>query len=205
MIQKGEQTRERILSVSEKIILNKGYSGTSIEEIIEESKITKGGFFYHFKGGKGDLARQLIRRYLEQDRKIFRAHWEKARSLSEDPLQRVLIFLNLLAQMMADLPNGHPGCLVATFTYENQIFDVEIQKMVRKGVLEWRVFFRKIFEEAAAKYPLSAPVDLNALADQLTSVIEGGIIVSRSVKDPRVLPDQVLLFRDYVRLLFGDR
>ena len=39
---KGEQTREHILATAERIIPQRGYSGTSIEEIIGEAGITKG-------------------------------------------------------------------------------------------------------------------------------------------------------------------
>ena len=67
---KGEQTRENILATAERIILQRGYSGTSIEEIIGEAGITKGGFFYHFNG-KNDLARSLILRYLDNDVTFF--------------------------------------------------------------------------------------------------------------------------------------
>ncbi|MEL7372900.1 MAG: helix-turn-helix domain-containing protein, partial [Pseudomonadota bacterium] len=67
---KGERTRESILSTAESLILSNGYSGTSIDQIIGESGITKGGFFYHFDG-KNDLAKHLVMRYLEQDEVFF--------------------------------------------------------------------------------------------------------------------------------------
>ena len=86
---KGEQTREHILATAESIILQRGYSGTSIEEIIGEAGITKGGFFYHFDG-KNDLAKNLMLRYLGNDATFFSELAERARSLTEDPLQQRL-------------------------------------------------------------------------------------------------------------------
>ena len=82
---KREQTREHILATAERIILQRGYSGTSIEEIIGEAGITKGGFFYHF-AGKNDLAKNLILRYLDHDVEFFAGLAERAQSLTEDPL-----------------------------------------------------------------------------------------------------------------------
>jgi len=35
-------------------------------------------------------------------------------------------------------------------------------------------------------------------------MMEGGIILSRVMDDPRILGQQLLQFRNYVRLLFGD-
>ncbi len=89
---KAVGTRERILGVAESIILNHGFSATSIDDIIKNAAITKGGFFYHFNGKK-DLARALIERYLEQDNRIFDELFLLADQSSDDPLQQLLAFL----------------------------------------------------------------------------------------------------------------
>lgn len=200
---KGEQTREHILATAESLILQRGYSGTSIDEIINEAGITKGGFFYHFKG-KNDLARNLMLRYLDQDEKFFTSLAERAESLTEDPLQQLLIFLKLMAEAMADLPGAHPGCLVASFTYESQQFDDQVHELNAQGVLSWRRIFLGYLERIAEKYPMKIDKPLEEIADMLTSVIEGGIIMSKVLDDPDILPNHLLQYRDYIRLVFGD-
>ena len=201
---KGERTRENILSTAERIILERGYSGTSVEEIISQSGITKGGFFYHFNG-KDDLAKNLILRYLEQDEVFFNGLRDRARDLTEDPLQQLLIFLKLLAEAMADLPGAHPGCLVASFTYESHQFDQGIRKLNAEGLLSWRRIFSSMLDDAAAAYELNSEESTSDLADMLTSVIEGGIILSRCLDDKDILPNHLLQFRQYIRLLFRDK
>ena len=200
---KGEQTRARILEVAQRIVLAKGFSGTSIDEIIAEADITKGGFFYHFRG-KADLARELMRQYLEDDDVFFRSTAEKADALSEDPLQRLLLFLKLLAQAMEELNDVHPGCLVASFTYESQQFDPEVRQLAADGLESWRHLFIERFQPVVEKYPMKIEVPLETLADMLTTILEGGIMVSRTMGDSTVLVDQLLQYRQYVRLLFGD-
>jgi len=200
---KGRETRARILDVAQGVILQKGFSGSSIDEIIEAAEITKGGFFYHFRG-KSDLARELMRRYLEQDEVFFRDLVERAETLVEDPLQRVLLFLKLYSEAMAALPEVHPGCLVASFTYESQQFDPEVRQLAADGIVSWRKIFVERFEPVLERYPLRIEVSLDELADLLTSVIEGGIIVTRATGDPMILAQQLLQVRNYVRLLFGD-
>ncbi len=200
---KGQQTREHILATAEGLILQRGYTGTSIEDIIGQAGITKGGFFYHFDG-KIDLARNLILRYLEQDEQFFTGLIERAESLTEDPLQQLLIFLKLMAEAMADLPGTHPGCLVASFAYESEQFDDEVRNLNAQGVLSWRHIFMEHLEKVAEKYPMRIERPLEELADMLTSVIEGGIITSRVLDDPDILPNQLLQFRNYIRLVFGD-
>ena len=201
---KGEQTRERILATAEEIILQRGYSGTSIEQVISQASITKGGFFYHF-GGKAEMARGLIERYLKQDEVFFTGLAERAGTLTEDPLQQLLIFLKLLAEAMADLPGAHPGCLVASFTYESHQFDDEVRELNAQGLLSWRRIFMTLLDKTIEKYPMNNDRPLEELADMLTSVVEGGIIMSRCLKDRHILPTQILQYRNYIRFIFGDR
>lgn len=200
---KGEQTREHILATAESIILQRGYAGTSIEDIISQAGITKGGFFYHFDGKK-DLARHLMQRYLAQNEAFFNGLVGRAEMLSEDPLQRLLIFLMLLAEAMADLPGTHPGCLVASFTYESQQFDNDVKELNAEGVLAWRMIFVRQLRQAREKYPLKVDRPLEEIADMLTSIIEGGIIMGKVLNDQHILPNQLLQYRNYIRLAFGD-
>ena len=200
---KGEQTREHVMAVAESIILNRGYSGTSIEDIINKAGITKGGFFYHFKG-KNDLARKLILRYLDQDLTFFTGLLERARTLSEDPLQQFLLFLKLMAEAMEDLPGTHPGCLIATFTYEAEQFDDEVRALNVEGALIWRKVFLEQIEAIANKYPMKIERNFDELADLLTSVIEGGIMWEKWREEKSILPKQILQYRDYISMVFGD-
>jgi hypothetical protein len=38
----------------------------------------------------------------------------------------------------------------------------------------------------------------------LTSIIEGGIVMSKVLDDRHILPNQLLQYRHYIRLVFGD-
>jgi AcrR family transcriptional regulator len=203
MSTKGQETRENILAAAEQIILKKGFTGTSIEEIIAASNITKSGFFYHFNG-KNELAVGLVERYQREDDRIFGEMISRAESLSEDPLQQLLIFLRLMAEMFADLPKGHPGCLVASFTYESLQFDPAVIDRVRDGVLVWRELFAELIGRAAARYPMRVDIALDDLADMLTSVMEGGIVTSITLRDSDILIRQINNYRHFIRLLFED-
>jgi len=201
-LSKGEATRERILAVAEQLILQQGYSGTSIDQILAEAHLTKGGFFYHF-GGKNDLAIGLMERYRVNDRAFFLGLVAQARDLVEDPLQQLLLFLKLMADAMANLPEVHPGCLVATFCYESQQVDETVRRINREVIEEWRELFREQFERADALYGKRYDVDNDTLADNLTSIVEGGIVVSKALNDQQVLTDQILQYRNYMKLLYA--
>jgi len=202
VITKGEQTRQRLMDITQGSVLEKGFGATSIEEIITEAGITKSGFFYHFKD-KNDLARALVERYVQDEVAMTEELFAQADSLSEDPLHSYLIFLKLLSDKFLDLPNGHPGCIVASCCYQEQLFSQDVRDLCTGSHLNWRRMMRARFEQIAAKYPPKVDVDFDSLADMFSALADGGIILSRSLKDPAMLAQQVLLYRGFVKAVFA--
>ena len=199
---KGEKTRERILDFAYESIVQKGFAATSIEELVEAAGITKSGFFYHFRD-KNDMARQLFDRFLAEDENIVETLANRARELSDDPLQSFLIFLNLYAQMMDDMETLHPGCMVASVTYQERLFDAEMRQMNIDYLMRTRQRFADWLEEIVASYPPKMEADLDALADHLTIIVEGAIIYAKALRDPAMMGRQTRLFRNHIKLLFG--
>ncbi len=199
---RGSQTRQRIMDVAQEAVLDKGFDATSIDEIVANAEITKSGFFYHFRD-KNALARALIERHIEIEDALFDDLFERARELSDDPLQQLLIGLKLLAELLSDIPGGHPGCIVATAAYQDRLFDNEVREANRRAVLGWRSRFRDMLETVQQTYPMNEQVSLDHLADMFSVVIEGGLVMARAVNDPRLTEQQVLLLRSYLNLLFS--
>lgn len=200
-MRKGERTKEKIMDIAAEAILKKGFAGTSIDEVIFAADITKGGFFYHFKD-KRDLAKSLLERSLKEDDRIFEELLTRADELSDDPLHSFLIFLKLFAEMFENLPEVHPGCLVAAFTYQDQQFDRTITDLNAQGVISWRDTFRHRLDLISKKYPPKRKVDMDDVADMLSVLIEGGIILSKVLDQKQILARQVLLYRDFISQLF---
>lgn len=199
---KGERTRERILDVAYQSIVEKGFAATSIEELVEAAGITKSGYFYHFRD-KNDMARQLFERFLADDERILDILETRARELSDDPLQSFLIFLNLYAQMMDDMEALHPGCMVASITYQERMFDAEVRQMNIDYLLRMRRRFAGWLEHIIARHPPAAEVDIDGLADNLTAIVEGAIILSKALSDQGLMGRQTRLFRNHIKLIFG--
>ena len=194
-------TRERILDAAEAAVLDKGFAATSIDELIAAVGITKSGFFYHFHD-KGELAKALLVRYVERENELFGDLFKRADALNEDPLHGFLVALKMMSELMADLPSGHPGCLVASYCYQDRLFDREVNELNAAAMLGWRERFRERLELIAARYPPRIAVDLGDLADMLSVIADGGIILSKVVKDREALARQIMLYRDFIRMIF---
>jgi AcrR family transcriptional regulator len=198
---KGSDTRERLLELAEAAVLEKGFAATSIDELIAGVGITKSGFFYHFKD-KSDLAKALMRRYIDEHDATLAEIFRRADELNDDPLHGTLVALKLFAEMMADLPSTHPGCLVSSFVYQDQLLSAEVRELTLAGVQGWRKIFRERLDRIAARYPPRIAVDLDDLADMANALVDGGIILSKILKDKDILPRQIMLYREFVRAVF---
>ena len=198
---KGARTREKLLDLAQQAIIEKGFNATSIEELVDAAGITKSGFFYHFSD-KQDLARQLIRHWIDADVEMWDAVENRARALSDDPLQSLLIFIKLFAETMDNLPDVHPGCLSASITYQARSFDPEVNRLNLEGLLTWRKRFSSWIDEIMAVHDPRLPVDVMALADHFAVLADGGIVSAKIHNDKLLVGRQARLFHDLVRALF---
>ena len=198
---KPVSNRERLLELAEQLVLQKGFASTSIEELIAGVGITKSGFFYHFKD-KNDLARELMQRYLDENARQLDDIFNRAAELHEDPLASFLIGLKLFAELMDKVHDVHPGCIAAAVVYQDQLFDAEVRALSAEGFLAWRKRFRTHLDRIAERYPPKLAVDLDSLADALSALVDGGIILSKALHERTALPAQIMHYRNYIKLLF---
>ncbi len=201
-VSRGEQTRERLLDVAQAAVMAKGFGATSIEEIVAEAGMSKNGFFYHFKD-KNALAAGLLERYLAEESALFDDLFRRADELSDDPLHSFLIWLKLFAETLDDATDSFPTCIVASVTYQERLFDRDVHALNESAVRGWRVRFRERLEAIAEKYPPKEPVDLDVLADMVSSVVEGGLVISRALRESAVTGQQLMAYRTFVKLLFS--
>jgi TetR/AcrR family transcriptional repressor of nem operon len=201
MADKGEQTRERILATAEPMILRQGFAGTSLDDILKATKLTKGAFFHHFKG-KGDLARALVERYARNDYEMFARFAAEAEAASDDPLQQTMLFLKSFEDFIEGLPQPIAGCIFAAYTYESLQFDPSIHAFIAHSLRRWTALYEKKFEAVLARYKPARPVTARDLADMIVALIEGGFILTRSYNDATLVARQSRQFRQYLELLF---
>ncbi|MEL7026747.1 MAG: TetR/AcrR family transcriptional regulator [Pseudomonadota bacterium] len=201
---RGSRTRARILDVAQEAVLAKGFEATSIDEIVYDAGITRSGFFYHFRD-KRALAVEMIARYTKTAIEEIDEIIDRARELTDDPLQVLLITLKLIAEGIAESPNGHPGCVVATAAFHDRLVGVEIREANRRAVEDWRDQFRKLLDAVVAVYPPNDEIDLDSLADFMSGAVAGGIVMSRAHGRPIITAEYLLLVRSHVKLLFKPR
>lgn len=204
MTTRGESTKEKILLAAEALVFDRGFAGTSLDEIIERVGVTKGAFFYHFKS-KADLARGIVERFAREEQALFVSLSDRAAALADDPLQEVLLFFKLFEEFVDGLENPLPGCIFATYTYESHQFDEAIHELVRKELDDWGAIYERKFEKLIEARTPRAPITAHELAEAVMCLVEGGILLGRVYNDRKLLVRQSAQFRNYLQLLFAEK
>ena len=201
-IERGHRTRERLLDIAERAVLEKGVGATSIEEIVAAAEITRGGFFYHFKS-KHALAHALLRRHIDLECRMQDQIMDWAFRRTDDPLQACLIGLEMLANYHASSRSAHYGRLLATICYHECMFDREIRELYREAASSWRMRYLGLLNQISSRYRPRDSICIEHLADSLPAIADGAAMLSRVRADPKILPQQILIARSYLKLLFS--
>ena len=183
-------------------MLSKGFGATSIDELIAAVGIRKAVFFYHFKD-KTELAKALLERYIEQDDEILRRDFQAAPTASmRTPCHGFLIGLKMLAEVFADLPGGHPGCMVRLNLLSRA--NCSTARSANSMPVPCSAG-ANAFSHGCNVSPRSirrvSTSGLDDLADMLSGIADGAHHPGRGLpRTVRALPRQLMLYRDFVRL-----
>lgn len=197
--------RERILNAAHALVLERGFSSTSISDVLADAGASKGAFFHHFPS-KSALGHALVERYAEADVAVLDAALARAEATSDDPADQLVALL----RVFEDAATGgaamqQPGCLFVSFVYEQIPETDEIRPMIIEAIELWRARILEKLQQAAASGRISGDVELSALADQVFTVFEGAFILARATGEADHVRAQLAQLRHYFELLLGVR
>jgi len=202
MNSKGEQTRQRILDAAKAMILSRGFAGTSVDGLIQSLGMTKGAFFHHFDS-KSDLAEHLVQRFADDGIALFQSFRARAEKFSDDPLQQFLLIINLYTELFEGLTEPYPGCLLAAYVYELQLFEDDLKPVITAEFRMIRDELGGLIRRIEKQHPARIKVDPVALADMFSSTFEGAFVLSKAFDEPEVTVQQLQLYRTFIESLFG--
>jgi TetR/AcrR family transcriptional regulator, transcriptional repressor for nem operon len=107
-----------------------------------------------------------------------------------------------MAEGFAEIPGGYPGCILATATYQDRLFNADVKAANHRALLAFRDRFSVHFAQIADTCPPRESVDPGEMADRMNAILEGAIILARGMGDPQVLVRQVLLARKMVKAVY---
>ena len=199
----GRKTRNRILAETKQLVLENGFAGTTIDQILERTHLTKGSFFYHFQN-KADLALQLMEYFVQADMDELETSLNDTAALAANPRQRLLAFVQRFIDIFQNLEAPPAGCLYASYVNELDQFAPDVQRQIEGAILRWRAALGALIDETAHAHPARFPVNSDSVADLFTVIFEGAYIISKAVNDPKMTAEQLTHYRQYLELLFPE-
>ncbi len=102
--------KEKFLDTALRLMLVKGYTATTVDEICAEAGLTKGSFFHYFKS-KEDLGKAVLDRYVS---KAYKDEQDAGLFDEPDPLKKIYGYLDYIVSMNKS-PGHQIGCLLGNF------------------------------------------------------------------------------------------
>ena len=190
-------TKQKLLDAAEELMLAKGYTATSVDEICAAAALTKGGFFHYFEG-KEDLGKLVAERFFAARKEMFLSAPFRQK---KDPLDRVFGFVDFLIGMSRS-PGAVTGCLLGTFVQELSQTHPQIRSVCAACFEEQAEFLKQDLEEAKRKYARRALWSPQSLAEHLIAVVQGAIILAKAKQDKKVMEESLGHVREYLKCVF---
>lgn len=173
--------RAQILDAAAVLIGRQGYSGTSIDDVIKESRLSGKSHFYHYFRSKEELGFEVLDRQFER---FAERGLAILREPMIDPLDRLHLFIDSLVAAHAErgCHGGSPfGTLAAEMADAHEGFRLRIAEVF----MRWSSQIQSLLWEARSR--LQDDVDAVRLSRFIIAALEGGLMMSRVKRDISVL------------------
>lgn len=172
-MKKGERTKQLIIEKASDIINTKGMAATSVEDVLEAAKITRGCLLGHFPT-KEDLNQACADFMLTSFRDIRNNHMEKGQTA----LEKIMGYFDFHKQPLRTPVEG--GCPIMNLAVEADDTNPYVNRLVRKEIDHNITLFTNIFEEGKANGEFSGDLDSEEFATKMFAAIEGAYVFCRS-------------------------
>lgn len=170
-----QDTRERILSVGEGLILARGFSAVGLSEILGKAEVPKGSFYHYFKSKEGFGVALLERYFQDYDARIS----ELFAALPPGGRQQVLAyFRNWLDTQGAS--GAHHSCLAVKLAAEVCDLSEPMRRELAAGMNRIVAHLAAAIRRDQAADPAAAGADPDQLAESLYAMWVGASLLARA-------------------------
>jgi TetR/AcrR family transcriptional repressor of nem operon len=193
----SETARIRLLGAALRIIREKGYHATSVDELCSAAGVTKGAFFHHFRS-KEDLGVAAA------------AHWSAVTGglfaqapyhAPADPLDRVLAYIDFRAALIRG-NTAEFTCLAGTMVQETFLTNPAIRDACFESIAGHAGTLEADLAEAIIQHGVTSEVTAESLALHTQAVLQGAFILAKGKNDPSIATESIRHLRRYLELLF---
>jgi TetR/AcrR family transcriptional repressor of nem operon len=184
-------SRDKLIAVARHLILERGFSAMSVNDVCTAAGVTKGSFFHHFES-KEILGEAVLDEFWQnvQDGQVNAAY----RNV-DTPIARLLGYIDHAIDTYQQ-PELRSGCLLAVYVSELRETHPRLYQKCIPHFLSWKSDFVLLIQDAVAQLPVKDRLDVEGWAEFYISSLEGALILSRALDDPQVITRVLTLYRN---------
>jgi len=170
--------KDRILANGLKVVLERGYVGASVRDIVEASGVPQGSFTNHF-ASKEAFSLEILDLYFANSRVLI---GETLRNDALPPLKRLRAYVDASITSIRnhDVKNG---CLVGNFAAEASDHSEIIRKRVSEIFTELREAIAHCLKAAVKAGELPKSLKISEVASFIVTGLQGAWLVSKVERD----------------------
>ena len=193
---RGATTRDLILDAATRLIHLQGYHCTSLDDVLSESGVGKGNFYYHFKS-KEELGYAIIDRVMQGF--IKRTLEPAFADTTGDPVAQVHAFLDHVLDNQRQR-NCVGGCPIGNLASELSDVHEGFRQQLARVFAAWRAKLTEALSRGQLGGRVREDVEPSALAQFLVASLEGAILLTKVSKDIRIMERCVEQLKQHLSL-----
>ena len=159
----------------------KGYTDSSMANLLEATKLTKGSFYNAF-GSKKELFTKALLKY---DSKNRRAVLQELVAMDK-PIQAIEKFFGMIVEECSE-DVDKKGCFLINTSLELNSHDEDTQKIITNALKEVETFFKQMIELGQVRDEVVASVNAQDAARGLMGAVVGIRVLGRGVYNKQAL------------------
>lgn len=185
-----KEIRERLLDEGVSLLMEQGYHGTGLQEIVQKVGVPKGSFYNYFSS-KEEFSAEVVQHYIDPFIRQLDAHLQRKDVSAEVALRSY--FDELIAE--TEQKNFKGGCLLGNLIGEIGDTSELCQTSLREAVHRYREKLREGLERGQKEGSFRKDMDARDMADFLVNVWQGALLrmkIERSVRPLAQVCDMLL-------------
>jgi TetR/AcrR family transcriptional regulator, lmrAB and yxaGH operons repressor len=167
-------SKDRMIAAARRLFREHGYFGTALSEVVAESSAPRGSLYFHFPGGKEELATEVALVHTADGI----AHINRVAGTTSTAAELIAAFIGRARDELV-ASDYREGCAVAPIVIESTPASGQLTDTTRRG-------FQDLIATLAARLTEKGVPDdrVGRLATNAVTAMEGALILSRVLRSP---------------------